>query len=392
VNIGLFTDTYFPQVSGVATSIKTLKEELEREGHTVYIFTTTDPDVDKDQFEPNIFRFASVPFISFKERRIAIRGLFRAYQVARDLELDIVHTQTEFSMGYIGKFVAKNLHIPCVHTYHTMYQDYLHYILNGKLVRPYHVKQAMRAYLHNMYGVIAPSSRVVKTLQSYGVKTPMQVIPTGINLCQYDHPVLDDPRIQLNIASTTNVLLSLSRIAFEKKIDEVIAAFPAILKAVPDTVLVIVGDGPARETLQEQAKTLGIWDHVIFTGEVPNEHVSAYYHMADLFLSASESESQGLTYIEAMASGLKSVAAASPYTNDLLDDPAIGTTFTTEPEMVQQVTRYLAHPQAFNDPEPRLRKLELISAPHFGHRVVQFYRTAQTYYETLNRDSAKLSD
>ncbi|KRK34359.1 glycosyltransferase family 4 protein [Loigolactobacillus bifermentans] len=392
MNIGLFTDTYFPQVSGVATSIKTLKEELEREGHTVYIFTTTDPDVDKDQFEPNIFRFASVPFISFKERRIAIRGLFRAYQVARDLELDIVHTQTEFSMGYIGKFVAKNLHIPCVHTYHTMYQDYLHYILNGKLVRPYHVKQAMRAYLHNMHGIVAPSSRVVKTLRSYGVKTPMEVIPTGINLCQYDHPVLDDPRVALQIAPTTNVLLSLSRIAFEKKIDEVIAALPAILAVVPNTVLVIVGDGPARETLQNQAKSLGIWEHVIFTGEVPNEHVAAYYHMADLFLSASESESQGLTYIEAMASGLKSVAAASPYTNDLLDDPAIGTTFTSEPEMVQQVTRYLAHPQVFNDPSPRLRKLELISAPHFGHRVIQFYRTAQIYYETLNRDSTKLSD
>ena len=220
----------------------------------------------------------------------------------------------------------------------------------------------------------------------------MEVIPTGSNLWQYDQPVLDDPRVALQIAPTTNVLLSLSRIAFEKKIDEVIAALPAILAVVPNTVLVIVGDGPARETLQNQAKSLGIWEHVIFTGEVPNEHVAAYYHMADLFLSASESESQGLTYIEAMASGLKSVAAASPYTNDLLDDPAIGTTFTSEPEMVQQVTRYLAHPQVFNDPSPRLRKLELISAPHFGHRVIQFYRTAQTYYETLNRDSTKLSD
>ncbi len=124
MNIGIFTDTYFPQVSGVATSIKTLKEALEKQGHSVYIFTTTDPHVDKDAVEPNIFRFASVPFVSFTDRRIAVRGLFHAYQVAKELDLDIVHTQTEFSMGYIGKFVAKNLKIPCLHTYHTMYEDY----------------------------------------------------------------------------------------------------------------------------------------------------------------------------------------------------------------------------------------------------------------------------
>ncbi|KLD57597.1 1,2-diacylglycerol 3-glucosyltransferase, partial [Lactiplantibacillus plantarum] len=139
MNIGIFTDTYYPQVSGVATSIKVLRNQLERAGHQVYIFTTTDPHVDKNIYERNIFRFTSIPFVSFTDRRIAVRGLFKAYQVAKDLGLDIVHTQTEFSMGMIGKFVAKQLKVPCIHTYHTMYEDYLHYIANGKLLKPYHV-------------------------------------------------------------------------------------------------------------------------------------------------------------------------------------------------------------------------------------------------------------
>lgn len=392
MNIGIFTDTYFPQVSGVATSIKTLRDELEREGHSVYIFTTTDPHVDKDEFEPNIFRFASVPFVSFTDRRIAVRGLFHAYQVARDLDLDIVHTQTEFSMGYIGKFVAKNLKIPCVHTYHTMYQDYLHYILNGKLLRPYHVKQAMRAYLHHMYGVIAPSERVVATLQSYGVKSPMRIIPTGIDISQYENPVPVECRKKLGISPETPVLLSLSRVAYEKNIHEIIAALPQILVKQPTVQLVIVGDGPARADLAQQAEQLGIADHVIFTGEVPNDHVSAYYHMADLFVSASHSESQGLTYVEAMASGLKAVAAASPYTNELLDDPAIGTTFESQAEMVHQILNYLAHPQSYSDPAPRQQKLYLISAEHFAEQVVRFYQDTQVYYAERHRDSADVSD
>ena len=145
MNIGIFTDTYFPQVSGVATSIKTLKDDLERKGNSVYIFTTTDPHVPDDAVEPNVFRFTSVPFVSFTDRRVAVRGMFHAYHVAKELNLDIVHTQTEFSMGYIGKFVARQLKVPTVHTYHTMYESYLHYIMNGHLLRPYHVKQFTRA-------------------------------------------------------------------------------------------------------------------------------------------------------------------------------------------------------------------------------------------------------
>ena len=99
MNIGLFTDTYFPQVSGVATSIKTLRDELTEQGHHVYIFTTTDPAAKHDDPENGIYRFPSVPFVSFTDRRIAVRGWVRALKLARKLKLDIVHNQTEFSLG-----------------------------------------------------------------------------------------------------------------------------------------------------------------------------------------------------------------------------------------------------------------------------------------------------
>ncbi|MEJ1318875.1 glycosyltransferase family 4 protein [Latilactobacillus sakei] len=390
MNIGIFTDTYFPQVSGVATSIKTLKEGLEKKGHSVYIFTTTDPHVDKETIEPNIFRFASVPFVSFTDRRIAVRGLFHAYQVAKELDLDIVHTQTEFSMGYIGKFVAKNLKIPCLHTYHTMYEDYLHYVLNGKLLRPYHVKQMSKAFLYHMSGIVAPSERVSQTLNRYQVKAPIRIIPTGVDISRYEKQVTLDVRESLGLTKEQPVLLSLSRVAYEKRIDVIIDALPRLVAQKPDLMLVIAGEGPAREDLEAQVARLGMSEHVIFTGMIDNDDVSNYYHMADLFVSASDSESQGLTYIEAMAAEVKIVVMASPYASELLTDPSIGTTFTTEDEMLHQILNYLNHPGAFDDPRPRQNKLHAISADYFAEQMVQFYKQSQVLYDELKLDQDEL--
>ncbi|WP_125582996.1 glycosyltransferase family 4 protein [Lacticaseibacillus suibinensis] len=389
MNIGIFTDTYFPQVSGVATSIKTLKDDLERKGNSVYIFTTTDPHVPDDAVEPNVFRFTSVPFVSFTDRRVAVRGMFHAYHVAKELNLDIVHTQTEFSMGYIGKFVARQLKVPTVHTYHTMYESYLHYIMNGHLLRPYHVKQFMRAYLYHVTAVITPSDRAEESLQRYGVKQPITVIPTGVDLTQFKAAKNPQLREQLGLANVP-VLLSLSRVAYEKRIDKVIDAMPAIVEACPEVVLLVVGDGPAREDLEKQTRELQMQDHVRFIGEVDHSEVPDYYRAADIFVSASDSESQGLTYIEALAAGRKVVAFAGEYTNSLLDDPAIGTTFTAQSELVHQVVNYLKHPQAFDDPAPREVKLRAISADLFGDRVLKVYQDATRRFqdEQTLRDEA----
>lgn len=222
MRIGLFTDSYFPQISGVATSIQTLSTELEKLGHEVYIFTTTDENADVDH-ERNIIRLQSIPFVSLAERKIVIKGVFAAYLIAREYQLDIIHTQTEFGMGILGKMVAAQLRIPVIHTLHTKYEDYVHYIAKGHLIRPSMVKYIIRNFLRGTEGIICPSEMVLETVNSYGVTLPKRVIPTGIEIDRFkrDDITYDEVvrlREKLGIAPDEVILLSLSRIAPEKNI------------------------------------------------------------------------------------------------------------------------------------------------------------------------------
>ncbi|WP_035430325.1 glycosyltransferase family 4 protein [Lactobacillus paragasseri] len=376
MNIGLFTDTYFPQLSGVATSIQTLKNALEKNGHSVFIFTTTDPHLGKGTIEPNVFRVSSVPFVSFTDRRIAFRGLFQATKIAKEVKLDIVHTQTEFSMGMIGKYVAHSLGIPAIHTYHTMYEDYLHYVLNGHLLKPYHVKQFTKAYLHNMDGVVAPSERVKETLTRYGVTIPMRIIPTGVDLTAINENPRRDVRKELGIDSNEKVILTLSRVAAEKKIDQILDVLPTVLEIEPNVKFVIAGDGPDVQPLKDQVARLSLEDYVIFAGSVEHSDVGNYYRMADLFVSASDTETQGLTYIEALAAGTKCVVYSTDYTEHVFDNKELGSTFTTKNEMTNEIIDYLKANQFTIPKNLKAKKLIDVSADTFAHKIEDFYQEA----------------
>lgn len=386
MNIGLFTDTYFPQNSGVATSIKTLKDALEKQGHNVFIFTTTDPHIKRGTVEPNIFRFSSIPFISFTDRRIAFRGFFEATKVAKEVKLDIVHTQTEFALGIIGKYVAHQLKIPAVHTYHTMYEDYLHYVLNGHLLKPYHVKQFTRGYLKSMDGCIAPSKRVKALLERYGVKIPIRIIPTGVDIQSLNGVKKQNIRQKLGIAPDALVLLNLSRIAAEKKIDRILSIMPEIVDQYPKVKLVIAGDGPDVNILKDQVARLTLEDYVIFTGNIPHDEVGSYYRMADLFVSASDTETQGLTYIEALASGTKCVVYDTDYTKHVFDDADFGRVFDTQQEMLDAILIYLKN-KDFAIPESKLKqKLKSISSSHFATEVHRFYQDTIITYQKNHKE------
>ena len=379
MRIGLFTDTYFPQVSGVATSIRTLKTELEKQGHAVFIFTTTDKDVNRYE-DWQIIRIPSVPFFAFKDRRFAYRGFTKALEIAKQYQLDIIHTQTEFSLGLLGIWIARELKIPVIHTYHTQYEDYVHYIAKGMLIRPSMVKYLVRGFLHDVDGVICPSEIVRDLLSKYKVKVEKRVIPTGIELAKFERPEIKEEnlaslRSKLGIKEDEKMLLSLSRISYEKNIQAVLVAFAQVLKEEDKVKLVVAGDGPYLDSLKEQVVQLQIQDQVIFTGMIAPSETALYYKSADFFISASTSETQGLTYLESLASGTPVIAHGNPYLDNLISDRMFGTLYYGEQDLAGAILEALiATPDM--DEQKLADKLYEISAENFGKRVHEFYLDA----------------
>ena len=379
MRIGLFTDTYFPQVSGVATSIRTLKTELEKQGHAVFIFTTTDKDVNRYE-DWQIIRIPSVPFFAFKDRRFAYRGFTKALEIAKQYQLDIIHTQTEFSLGLLGIWIARELRIPVIHTYHTQYEDYVHYIAKGMLIRPSMVKYLVRGFLRDVDGVICPSEIVRDLLSKYKVKVEKRVIPTGIELAKFERPEIKQENLQelrskLGIQEDEKMLLSLSRISYEKNIQAVLDAFAEVLKEEDKVKLVVAGDGPYLDSLKEQAVKLNLQKHVIFTGMIAPSETALYYKAADFFISASTSETQGLTYLESLASGTPVIAHGNPYLDNLISDKMFGTLYYGEQELAGAIIEALIATPDMSE-QKLADKLYEISAENFGKRVHEFYLDA----------------
>lgn len=385
MKIGFFTDTYFPQVSGVATSIKTLKDELEKHGHQVFIFTTTDPNA--KGFEEDVIRMPSVPFVSFKDRRVVVRGMWYAYLIAKELELDLIHTHTEFGAGMLGKMVGKKMKIPVIHTYHTMYEDYLHYVAKGKVLRPSHVKLFSRLFANHSTGVVCPSERVIEKLRDYGVTAPMRIIPTGIEIDKFSRPDITDEMIvglreQLGLTENNLMLLSLSRISYEKNIQAIVSGLPKIVEHFPQARLVIVGSGPYLDNLKSLAEELEVLEHIQFVGEVENDEVAIYYKAANYFVSASTSETQGLTYTEAMAAGVQCVVEGNAYLNNLFDHETLGKTFETDNDFAPAFIEYVESGIKL-DKKVLEDKLFEISSTNFGEKMIGFYQDTLIYYDQL---------
>lgn len=393
MKIALFTDTYFPQVSGVSTSIKLLKDELEKNGHEVTIFTTTDPDAKKD--EENIVRILSIPFIFFKDRRMVIGGMYKALKVARQKQFDIVHTHTEFGLGFIGKFVANSLNIPIVHTYHTLYHRYLHYVANGHLLKEEHVKKLLRAYCQTVNGIIAPSNLTKETLEEYEIEKEIRIIPTGvkvpdINNDKKNNDITSEIRSikeKLGIKKDEIVLLSLSRLSKEKNLDKLVSELPEVLNVNKKVKLVFVGEGPARSDLEKQVKDLNLTNKVSFVGEVENSKVNIYYQMADIYINASTSETQGLTYLESLVNQTPVIAAKNDYLSNIIISKNLGMLFDEEKTLSDCIIEYIEllknNEVEFNQDEIK-DLLYNISDTKFGLSVTKYYEDIIANYTKEN--------
>lgn len=328
MKIGIFTDTYNPVTSGVVTSINMVEQEMKKRGHEVYVFTTS------KSVQPNenqtLYMLNSIPLLIAKQYKNRI-ATFYSREIAKqikELNLDIVHTQTEFSIGAFGKIISRKYNIPFIHTYHTMWEDYVHYIspIKGRNI---HLKRFARsfsrAFVRKAECVITPSNKTAKYLKyKCNVKNkPIYIVPTGIDIVPFKRDNFTEEsrnklKESLGIKPNEKVILFLGRVASEKSIDIIMDVMPSIFKEHPEYKFLIVGDGPSRKDLEDQAKKLNIQSNVIFTGKVPWNEVPKYYNLGDVFVNASLTETQGLTFIEAMAAGVPIVAKYAPNLSEFI--------------------------------------------------------------------------
>lgn len=306
MRILLFTDTYPPEINGVSVSVENHAKVLIENGHEVKVITTS--KYSKFSEEGIILRIPGIEMKKLYGYRLSAFFNASAFQYIKKWRADIVHIHTDAGIGIFGKIVSAVLKIPSVVTYHTMYEDYTHYagVLKGVANRV--VKTFSKFIAEQCTEFIAPSLKTKDKIREYGADRYINIVPTGIDFKRFQHGNVDNEKIKIikNKFSLTGkkVVLSLGRLAKEKSIDVIIEGFEYYLKTTQDlnTVLLIVGDGPEKPILVEQVARLGIEKFVVFAGAAPITEVPLYYQIADVFTSASITETQGLTFMEAMVS------------------------------------------------------------------------------------------
>lgn len=348
MKIGIFTDTYAPDINGVVSSIVTLQKGLEAAGHDVYIITSHKGFIHSTR-EGNVFRMPGLELKWLYGYILSTPYHFTVKAEIEKLDLDVVHVHTEFGVGIFGRIVAKSLNLPVVYTYHTMYEDYTHYINKFDLDSIEKVSKKVfttfsRYICESVASIIAPSEKTKEKLQSYGVKRPIHIIPTGLDLNRFKEESVslekrNEIRKKHNIRDDEKLITYIGRIAEEKSIDIIVDGVPFIKNE--NCRLMIVGGGPQLDDLKKQAEKLGVEDRIIFTGPVPSEDVAAYYLISDCFVSASTSETQGMTFIESLASGLCVLARPDDVLEHLVIENETGFYFNTPEEFAQQAEKYL---------------------------------------------------
>ena len=390
MRIALYSDTYPPEINGVATSVHTLVNALKKNGHQVLV-VTTNPFSDEVTYVDGIVRIPGTELKKMYGYRLA--GIYNkeAMKYVRKFNPELIHNQTDFGIGLFARVSARLLDVPLIYTYHTMYEEYTYYVTKGHFDRV--ARATMRTYSRNMIMhstcFITPSSKTKDYMRRIGIDKYANIIPTGVDFEKFfpeniDQNVVNDIRKKHNIKPNVFTLLSLGRIAKEKSIDVSIDGYATFLKKYPDleTQMVIVGGGPALEELKTQVKRLGIEKNVIFTGPCNPSEVQNYYALGNAFVSASLTETQGLTYMEAMAAHLFVLGRFDHNLLDVISEGKTGYFFEDNDEFASKL--YEAYKQYVNKDNTMLveaiKSIDNYSLPTFYDRVIEVYKRALKQY------------
>lgn len=338
MKILITTDWYKPAVNGVVTSVENLAKGLRMAGHEVRIVTLSGSF--RSWSEDDVYYVASINMgIVYEKARLKWIVPKSMMRDILEWKPDIVHSQCEFSTFRITREVAYACNIPLVHTYHTVYENYTHYFCFNHKMGKKVAAVLSRNILSETDAVIVPSSKIQTMLLQYKVEQPIYTIPSGIDLEQYmqdKESVRESLRASLGIKADETVLLSIGRLAKEKNLEEILYY---LQKADEKQKMLIVGDGPIRSELERLAKELGIEGQLIFTGMIPPTQIPDYYAAGDIFVSASRSETQGLTYMEAMASALPMLCRADECLKGVIVNGENGFLYHTESEFLNELCR-----------------------------------------------------
>ncbi|MGI6493136.1 MAG: glycosyltransferase family 4 protein [Pelotomaculum sp.] len=339
MKIGIFTDSYLPYTSGVVRSIETFKEELTNLGHEVYIFA---PRYKKNcQKESRVFRFASIPSLTNPDFALAVPFSLHLKPIIKDLKLDLIHVHSPFLLGWVGARYARKEGIPLVFTYHTLYEEYVHYIpLSGTLKKDI-VQRLSRDFCNHCDMVIVPTAIIGSYLRKIGVTTKLRKVPTGIKTDRFRNGDSKWLRQLFNISPQDNILLFVGRLGQEKNIGLLLESFRLVKNERKNTKLVLVGGGPQEEELRSQAESLGIGDSVFFTGILSPEEVTNCYAGSDIFVFSSMTETQGLVIAEAKAAGLPVVAVGANGVTEMVEDGIDGYLTGPDPGELAECICYL---------------------------------------------------
>ena len=393
MRIGIFSEAYTPYISGLVTSEVMLKKALEKLGHEVYVVTANLESFKYEYDEKErVLRIPGIPTGIYDSRFTSVYPV-GAINKIKSWKLDVIHSQTEFAIGTFARIFAKQYNIPLVHTYHTMYEDYIYYITKGYFEKS---SKKLVEYLTKFYcdktatELIVPTNKTYRLFkEKYKVEKNINIIPTGIEIERFYKEDKDPKKIQelrkkYGITKKDFVILFVGRLAEEKSVDFLIESHKELVKKHSNMKLLIVGDGPDKDFYEQYSKDMGLEKSVIFTGKTSWEDIPYFYQIANVFTSASKTETQGLTVIEAMASNVCPVCMKDEAFQSMITEELNGLLFETEKEYQKQILRLYDNPKELERFNKQARiQAETYSSKFYAERVLEVYKRA--IYEKKNK-------
>lgn len=386
MRIGIFTETYTPYISGLVTSELMLKKGLEKLGHEVYVVTANLESFKYEYDEKeHVLRIPGVKTGIYDSRLTSVYPI-QAVKKIKSWKLDVIHSQTEFAIGTFARIIAKQYNIPLVHTYHTMYEDYIHYITKGYFKKS---SKKLVEYFTKFYcettatELIVPTTKTYKLFkEKYDFKKNINIIPTGIEVERFFKENINPKDLlnlkkHLKLSKKDFVLIFVGRLAEEKNVEFLLETEKMLMAKNKNIKLLIVGDGPDKEKYEQYASTLGIENNCLFIGKAKWEEMPYYYHISDVFVTASITETQGLTVIEAMASGTTPVCINDEAFHSMVTSELNGLFFNTKEELTNCIIRLMTEKgllQKLNN-QAHIASLQY-SASFYSQQVLEVYKRA----------------